>query len=185
MELDNGENIKLNKKKNNSFKVWDTVNYEENGEWKWKEVKEDAPKKPQWNQESQNRGAMVGMCIKLAFEKLYQWEDDFQKESRQQVRAPYRGKDQKRSYPAKQRDPKDPFQGRVSGRGYRLCVLPGHQILWEDRLQADHLPIYHIQVRTSQRTWHLQSYQETYLTIGAKIRTFCATDVSPPFPVIQ
>lgn len=79
MELDNGENIKLNKKKNNSFKVWDTVNYEENGDWKWKEVKEDAPKKPQWNQESQNRGAMVGMCIKLAFEKLYQWEDDFQK----------------------------------------------------------------------------------------------------------
>jgi hypothetical protein len=24
---------------------------------------------------------MVGMCIKLAFEKLYQWEDDFQKAS--------------------------------------------------------------------------------------------------------
>lgn len=79
MELDNWEKIKLNKKKDNQFKVGDTVNYEENGEWKWKEVKEDAPKKPQWNQESQNRGAMVGMCIKLAFEKLYQWEDDFQK----------------------------------------------------------------------------------------------------------
>jgi hypothetical protein len=79
MELDNWEKIKLNKKKDNQFKVGDTVNYEENGEWKRKEVKEDAPKKPQWNQESQNRGAMVGMCIKLAFEKLYQWEDDFQK----------------------------------------------------------------------------------------------------------
>lgn len=81
MELDNWEIIKLNKKKDNSFKVWDTVNYEENWEWKRKEVKEEAPKKSQWNQEAQNRGAMVGMCIKLAFEKLYQWEDDFQKAS--------------------------------------------------------------------------------------------------------
>lgn len=79
MELDNGENIKLNKKKDNSYKVWDEVCYEENWEWKRKEVKEDAPKKSQWNQEAQNRGAMVWMCIKLWFEKLYQWEDDFQK----------------------------------------------------------------------------------------------------------
>lgn len=79
MELDNWENIKLNKKKDNSFKVGDTVSYEENGEWKRKEVKAEPEKKSWYNQEAQNRWAMVGMCIKLWFEKLYQWEDDFQK----------------------------------------------------------------------------------------------------------
>jgi hypothetical protein len=80
MELDNGENIKLNKKKDNSFKVWDTVNYEENGEWKWKEVKEEKTFQPRaYNPEANNRWAMIGMAIKMAFDKVYQWEDDFQK----------------------------------------------------------------------------------------------------------
>lgn len=81
MELDNGENIKLNKKKDNSFKVGDTVNYEENGEWKWKEVKEEKNFQPRstYNPEANNRWAMIGMAIKMAFDKVYQWEDDFQK----------------------------------------------------------------------------------------------------------
>lgn len=71
MELDNGENIKLNKKKNNSFKVWDTVNYEENGEWKWKEVKEEKTFTPKWSSNDNNVGAMIWMAMKLAFEHLY------------------------------------------------------------------------------------------------------------------
>lgn len=81
MELDNWETIKLNKKKDNQFKVWDTVNYEENGEWKWKEVKEEKTfqPRPAYNSEANNRWAMIGMAIKQAFDKVYQWEDDFQK----------------------------------------------------------------------------------------------------------
>ena len=81
LELDNWETIKLNKKKDNSFKVWDTVNYEENGEWKWKEVKEEKTfqPRPAYNPEANNRWAMIGMAIKMAFDKVYQWEDDFQK----------------------------------------------------------------------------------------------------------
>ena len=81
LELDNWETIKLNKKKDNSFKVWDTVNYEENGEWKWKEVKEEKNFQPKstYNPEANNRWAMIGMAIKQAFDKVYQWEDDFQK----------------------------------------------------------------------------------------------------------
>lgn len=71
MELDNGENIKLNKKKDNSFKVGDTVSYEENGEWKWKEVKEEKSFKPKASNFDNNIGAMIGMSMKLAFEHLY------------------------------------------------------------------------------------------------------------------
>lgn len=71
MELDNGENIKLNKKKDNSFKVGDTVNYEENGEWKWKEVKEEKKFTPRWASNDNNVGAMIWMAMKLAFEHLY------------------------------------------------------------------------------------------------------------------
>ena len=80
LELDNWETIKLNKKKDNQFKVWDTVSYEENGEWKWKEVKEENNYKPKsnYNPEANNRWAMIGMAIKMAFDKVYQWEDDFQ-----------------------------------------------------------------------------------------------------------
>ena len=73
LELDNWETIKLNKKKDNQFKVWDTVNYEENGEWKWKEVKEEKTFQPRstYNPEATNKGAMVWMAMKLAFEQLY------------------------------------------------------------------------------------------------------------------
>jgi len=71
MELDNGENIKLNKKKDNSFKVWDTVNYEQTWEWKWKEVKEEKTFAPKWSSNDNNVGAMIWMAMKLAFEHLY------------------------------------------------------------------------------------------------------------------
>ena len=80
MELDNWETIKLNKKKDNSFKIWDTVSYEENWEWKRKEVKEEKTFQPkQFSQELQNRGAMVWMSVKLAFERVYQTEKDLEK----------------------------------------------------------------------------------------------------------
>lgn len=71
MELDNWEKIKLNKKKDNQFKVGDTVNYEENGEWKWKEVKEEKKFTPRGASNDNNVGAMIWMAMKLAFEHLY------------------------------------------------------------------------------------------------------------------
>ena len=73
MELDNWETIKLNKKKDNSFKVWDTVSYEENGDWKRKEVKEEKTFQPKsaYNQAEQNKWAMLWLAIKVAFEHLY------------------------------------------------------------------------------------------------------------------
>lgn len=71
LKLDNWENISLGKKSESAFNVWDTVCYEvvEEGK-KWKEVKEN-PFKPKANSESNNRGAMVWMAMKLAFEQLY------------------------------------------------------------------------------------------------------------------
>lgn len=81
LELDNNETITLWKKKQDAFKVWDTVSYEVVEEWKrWREVKENNFK-PRYNPESNNRWAMVWMAIKLAFDKVYQWEDDFEKAS--------------------------------------------------------------------------------------------------------
>ena len=79
MKLENQETITLWKKKKDAFKVWDTVSYEENWEWKWKQVIED-PKQQQRKafSEWQNRWAMVWMAMKLAFELVYKWEDDFQ-----------------------------------------------------------------------------------------------------------
>lgn len=71
MELDNWETIKLNKKKDNSFKIWDTVSYEENGEWKRKEVKEERTYQPRAVNNDNNVGAMIWMAMKLAFEHLY------------------------------------------------------------------------------------------------------------------
>jgi hypothetical protein len=70
MELDNWETIKLNKKKDNSFKIWDTVSYEENWDGKWKEVKEEKPYQPRTSNDN-NVGAMIWMAMKLAFEHLY------------------------------------------------------------------------------------------------------------------
>lgn len=72
MKLDNDELITLWKKKEDAFKVGDTVNYEENGEWKWKEVKvNNFQPRPAYNPEATNKGAMVWMAMKLAFEQLY------------------------------------------------------------------------------------------------------------------
>lgn len=71
LELDNWETIKLNKKKDNQFKVGDTVNYEENGEWKWKEVKEEKKFTPRWASNDNNIGAMIWMAMKIAFEHCY------------------------------------------------------------------------------------------------------------------
>ena len=72
MELDNWETIKLNKKKDNQFKVGDTVSYEENGEWKWKEVKEEKNNsKPVFNAAETNKSATIWMAMKIAFDKLY------------------------------------------------------------------------------------------------------------------
>ena len=45
MKMDNGESIKLNKKKKDSFKLWDTINYEKEWDDKWKEIQQDKPRK--------------------------------------------------------------------------------------------------------------------------------------------
>ena len=79
MKLDNEDNISLGKKKADAFKVWDTVNYEvvEEGK-KWKEIKENPFKPKALNSEWNNRGAMVWMAYKLAFELIYKKDTDFQ-----------------------------------------------------------------------------------------------------------
>lgn len=82
MKLDNNELISLGKKKSDAFKVWDTVSYEDytddKGKTKQREVKENPFKPKQFNQEAQNKGAMVWMSYKLAFELVYKKDDDFQ-----------------------------------------------------------------------------------------------------------
>ena len=72
LKLDNWEQITLGKKKEDAFKVWDTLNYEvvEEGK-KWKEVKENPFPKRSFNSEWNNKGAMIGMAIKVAFEAMY------------------------------------------------------------------------------------------------------------------
>ena len=71
MKLDNSEVITLGKKKEDAFKVWDTVNYEVVEEWKKrKEVKEN-PFRPRATNPDNNVWAMIGMAMKLAFEHLY------------------------------------------------------------------------------------------------------------------
>ena len=79
MKMDNWEVISLGKKKNDAFKPWDTVNYEEytnsKGNKAWKEVKENYKKS--YNPEANNRWAMVWLAYKIAFDKAYTWEDDF------------------------------------------------------------------------------------------------------------
>ena len=72
MKLDNWETISLWKKSKDAFKVGDQVNYEVVEEWKkWKEVKENPFKPRAYNSESNNKGAMIWMAIKTAFELLY------------------------------------------------------------------------------------------------------------------
>lgn len=79
LTLDNWETITLWKKKEDAFKVGDTVNYEENWEWKWKEVKVNNYQPKVFDQAAQNKGAMVWMSVKLAFEKVYNDEKDLEK----------------------------------------------------------------------------------------------------------
>lgn len=76
MKLDNSEVITLGKKKEDAFKVGDTVNYEvvEEGK-KRKEVKEN-PFRPKANYESNNKWAMIGMALKIAFECYYDKKAD-------------------------------------------------------------------------------------------------------------
>lgn len=80
LKLDNWENISLWKKSESAFKVWETINYEENWENKWKEVKvNNFQPKSNYNPEVANRWAMVGMSVKLAFDKVYNDEKDLPK----------------------------------------------------------------------------------------------------------
>ena len=80
LKLDNWENITLGKKSESAFTVGDVVCYEvvEEGK-KWKEVKENPFKPKAANSESNNRGAMVWMSVKLAFDKVYNDEKDLEK----------------------------------------------------------------------------------------------------------
>jgi len=77
LHMENWEYPKLNKTKKDAFKVWDEITYEEVEPWKkWKEVKQSNFKKS-YNPEANNRWAMVWLAYKIAFDKAYNWEDDF------------------------------------------------------------------------------------------------------------
>lgn len=81
MKLDNNETISLGKKSKDAFKVGDTVNYEmvqENWKTKFKEVKENPYTRKTVSSENSNKGAVIWMALKIAFDKVYNWEDDFQ-----------------------------------------------------------------------------------------------------------
>lgn len=74
MKLDNNETISLGKKSKDAFKVGDTVNYEmvqENWKTKFKEVKENPYAKRTVSSENGNKGAVVWMALKIAFEVMY------------------------------------------------------------------------------------------------------------------
>lgn len=75
LKMDNWDMITLGKKSKDAFKEWDTVSYESyQKDWKikYKEVKENNFRpKPTYNPEATNKGAMVWMAMKLAFEQLY------------------------------------------------------------------------------------------------------------------
>lgn len=74
MKMDNDELITLWKKNKDSFKVWEEINYEVVEEWrKRKEIKE-FQRRP-FNNEATNRGAMIWMAYKLAFEVYYNKEE--------------------------------------------------------------------------------------------------------------
>ena len=74
MKLDNGETISLGKKKADAFKVWDVVCYEDytdaKGRTKQREVKDEQPIKKSFNSDN-NKGAVVWMALKIAFECYY------------------------------------------------------------------------------------------------------------------
>ena len=74
MKLDNNETISLGKKSKDAFKVGDTVNYEmvqENWKTKFKEVKENPYTRKTVSSENGNKGAVIWMALKIAFEVMY------------------------------------------------------------------------------------------------------------------
>lgn len=74
MKLDNNETISLGKKSKDAFKVGDTVNYEmvqENWKTKFKEVKENPYTRKTVSSENSNKGAVIWMALKIAFEVMY------------------------------------------------------------------------------------------------------------------
>lgn len=77
MNLENWESITLWKKKPDAFKVGDEVFYETVEEWKrWKEVKPEFKPKAYTDN---NKWAMIGMALKIAFECYYdKKEENFQ-----------------------------------------------------------------------------------------------------------
>ena len=82
MKMDNWETISICKKRQDAFKTWDIINYEEsvNDKWKtiWKEVKENNYKR---SNSDYGKGAMVWMAIKEAFDLVYKdkWLDEAKK----------------------------------------------------------------------------------------------------------
>lgn len=83
LKLDNLEAISLGKTKKDAFKVGDTVNYEDytdaNGKQKQREVRENnfVPNKKSYG--DNNKWAFIWMAMKIAFDKVYEKEEDFQK----------------------------------------------------------------------------------------------------------
>lgn len=74
LKLENWETITLNKKKQDAFKVWQSINYEEIETWKKrKEIVEKKQESNQWNQ----RGYFTSIAFQIAFQN-YSWEDSYQ-----------------------------------------------------------------------------------------------------------
>ena len=74
LKLENWETITLNKKKQNAFKLWDNVKYEEIEAWKKR--KEIIDKKPESNQ-GNPRSYFTSVAFQIAFQN-YSWEDSYQ-----------------------------------------------------------------------------------------------------------
>jgi hypothetical protein len=74
LKLENWETITLNKKKQDAFKLWDNVKYEEIEAWKKR--KEIIDKKPESNQ-GNPRSYFTSVAFQIAFQN-YSWEDSYQ-----------------------------------------------------------------------------------------------------------
>jgi hypothetical protein len=74
LKCENWEYITLNKKNPESFKVWNTVNYEVLEPWKkWKEIQQDKPKR---NIMQDQRGYFTSIAFQIAFQS-YSWEESY------------------------------------------------------------------------------------------------------------
>lgn len=75
LKLENNETIVLNKKKENAFKLWDSILYEEIEEGKKRrEIKE----RKNDNTVQSQRWYFTSIAFQIAFDKAYKWDNDYQ-----------------------------------------------------------------------------------------------------------